>query len=182
MSSENYNSFEALQVQDVMIPVDQYPSVNPECTLQEAIRILDETKLEVNGRTTSPRALLVLDKDGNFRGCLRRREIMGGLEPKFLMSEPVHYRMKLFDVNLDPNLSELCNTQVRKGIRDQANRPVSEVLRPIETSLNYDDHLMKAIYEMVVYGLSIIPVVREQKVIGIVRSIELLHELAKLVE
>jgi len=164
-----------------MIPVDRYPSVRPDCTLKEAIRILDETTLEAHGRVTSLRVLLVIDDNGIFRGGVRRRDIMGGLEPKFLMSEPVHYRMKLFDVSLDPNLSELCNTQVKKGILDQALRPVSEIMRPIEASVSHDDHLMKAIYEMVVYGLSLIPVMHKGKISGGVRSVELLHELAKLI-
>ena len=182
MDSPNHlDRIETVLVQEIMIPLDQYPKVLPSCSLRDAMRLMEEAELDFGGRKSLPRALLVFDESGDFRGCVRRRDIMGGLEPKFLVSEPIHYRMKLFDVNLDPNLSALANKHVVKGIQEQAQRPVSEVMRPIETSLNYDDRLMKAIYEMVVYSLNIIPVMRQRKVIGVVRSVELFHELAKLV-
>ena len=180
-SPNGLSRIETARVQEIMIPVDQYPKVLPSCSLRDAMKLMEEAELNFRGRKSLPRALLVFDEVGNFRGCVRRRDIMSGLEPKFLVSEPIHYRMKLFDVNLDPNLSALANKHVVKGIREQANRPVSDVMRPIETSLAYDDHLMKAIYEMVVYSLNIIPVMRQTKVIGVVRSVELFHELAELV-
>lgn len=172
---------ETKSVHEIMIPIDRYPSVLSSCSLKNAIKVMEETQLDVGGQKSLPRALLVFDEDGNFKGCVRRRDIMAGLEPKFLVSEPIHYRMKLFDVNLDPNLSQMANRHVVKGIREQAERPVSDVTKPIETTLSYDDRIMKAMYESVVYGLNIIPVMRQGKVIGVVRSVELFHELAKLV-
>ncbi len=180
-SPSQLSRIETVRVHEIMIPVEQYPKVLPNCSLRDAIRLMEEAQLDFGGRKSLPRALLVFDDVGEFRGCVRRRDIMGGLEPKFLVSEPIHYRMKLFDVNLDPNLSALANKHVVRGIHEQAERPVSDVMRPIETSLNHDDRLMKAMYEMVVYGLNIIPVMRKRKVIGVVRSVELFHELAQLV-
>ncbi|MCP4606329.1 MAG: CBS domain-containing protein [Proteobacteria bacterium] len=180
-SPNNLIGIETVRVHEIMIPVDQYPKVLTDCSLRDAMTFMDEAQLDVNGRKTLPRALLVFDRNGVFRGCIRRRDIMGGLEPKFLVSEPIHYRMKLFDVNLDPNLSALANKHVVKGIQEQANRPVSDVMRPIEASLKPDDLLMTAMYEMVVYELNLIPVMEKRKVIGVVRSVELFHELAKQV-
>lgn len=172
---------ETARVHEIMIPIDQYPSVLTSSTLRNAIQVIEEAELDVGGRRSLPRVLLVFDELGNFKGSARRRDIMGGLEPKFLVSEPIHYRMKLFDVNLDPNLSALANRHVVKGIREQADRPITDVMRPIEAYLNYDEHLVKAMYQMVVYGLNIIPVMRQRNVIGVVRSVELFHELANLV-
>ena len=179
-SPDPLSRIETARVHEIMIPIEAYPSVLSSCSLREAIKVMEEAQLNVGGRESLPRVLLVFDKKGDFKGCVRRRDIMAGLEPKFLVSEPIHYRMKLFDVNLDPNLSALANKHVVKGIREQAQRPVSDITRPIEASLNFDDRLVKAMYEMVVYGLNIIPVIRDRKVVGVVRSVELFHELAKL--
>ncbi len=69
-----------------------------------------------------------------------------------------------------------------KGIREQANRPVSDVMRPIAATLKPDDHIMKAIYEMVSLNQSLIPVVEDEEVVGVVRSVDVFHELAQLLQ
>lgn len=173
---------ETMRVRDIMIPLDKYPSLKTTATLRDAIKLMESFQIEFGGRSSLPRAILIFDYDGSFCGCIRRRDILRGLEPKFLVSEPIRYRMKLFDINLDPNLFEMANRHVARGMTEQAFRPVTDVMRPIEARLSPDDHIMKAAYEMVVYGLNLIPVMeRKKQVIGVVRSVEILSEISKLV-
>lgn len=47
--------------------------------------------------------------------------------------------------------------------------------------INHDDHIGKAIYEMVDYNVSLLPVVKDNKIIGVLRSVELLHTLSSIV-
>jgi signal-transduction protein with cAMP-binding, CBS, and nucleotidyltransferase domain len=68
-----------------------------------------------------------------------------------------------------------------RGIQEQAKRPVSDVMRPIEAILQADDHYMKAMYEMVSGNLSLIPVIQDEQLVGVLRSVDLFHEMAKLV-
>jgi predicted transcriptional regulator len=105
---------------------------------------------------------------------------MRGLEPRSLISKPLEYRKKLFDVAIDPNLSELSWDHVVSGIREQGRRPVSDVMRPIDAILNAEDHVIKAVYEMVSWDLSMIPVVDNGQAVGVVRSVDVFHELALL--
>jgi CBS-domain-containing membrane protein len=168
------------RVREIMIPVDQYPSVRDRATLREAITVIESAQLEVDDRMSLPRVLLVFDEIRVLVGYLRRRDIMRGLEPKFLVSQPLEYRKKLFDIAVDPNLSELPYDRVVKGLREQANRPVSDVMCPIETIIDADDHIMKAVYEMVSLDLALIPVVEQQRLVGVIRSVDVFHELIKL--
>lgn len=169
------------RVKEVMIPVDKYPSVRDNATLREAIVKIEKAQLEVELRKSLPRVLLVFDEINVLVGTVRRRDIMRGLEPKFLLSKPLEYKKKLFDIAVDPNLAELSYDRVVRGIRDQANRPVSDVMRPIEAILDADDHVMKALQEMVALDVTLIPVLENRKLIGVVRSVEVFHELAQLV-
>ena len=57
---------------------------------------------------------------------------------------------------------------------------MGDVIRPIPTSLGPDDQVMKAVYEMVSLNQSLIPIVEEDKVIGVIRSVDVFHELALL--
>ncbi len=172
------------RVKEIMIPVEDYPSVRIDDTLKEAITVIEGAHLEVGRRRSLPRVLLVFDHDGDLVGVVRRRDIMRGLEPNFLVNQPLEYRVKLFDVGVDHHLTELSeelsSERVLRGLREQAGRPVGDVMRPVATTLEPDDRLMKAVYEMVSLNESLIPVVGGDEVLGVVRSVDVFHELAKL--
>ena len=178
------------RLRELMIPLEKYPWVRIDDTLGHAVRVIEAARLEVGRRASLPRVLLVFDHDDDLVGIVRRRDILRGLEPSFLVDKPLEYRIKLFEVAADPHLAELSSElskevtldRVVKGLRDQANRPVGDVLRPIPTSLGPDDQVMKAVYEMVSLNQSLIPVVEDDKVIGVVRSVDVFHELALLLE
>ncbi|HKJ93531.1 MAG TPA: hypothetical protein VJ957_10195, partial [Longimicrobiales bacterium] len=94
------------RVRDVMIAIAAYPSIRDRATLREAAAAMEAAHLEVNGRRSLPRALVVFDQINVMVGTVRRRDLLRGLEPKFLLDRPLEYRRKLFDVAVDPNLTE----------------------------------------------------------------------------
>jgi predicted transcriptional regulator len=136
--------------------------------------------LEINGRKSLPRALLVFNEQYELLGVVRRRDLLRGLEPKFLKTMPAPTRRQLFDVSIDPNLVDLSAGKIRKAIQEQAESPVSEVMQPVAFTVDVDDHLAKVIYKMVASDLTLIPVLRERKVIGVVRTVDVFHEVAVL--
>ena len=167
-------------VGEIMVPLDQYPCVRDNTPLREAVEVIESAQIEIRQRKSLPRGVLVYDEIGVFVGFARRRDIMTGLEPKFLVSRPLEYRKKLFDVAVDPNLSELSWDHLVKGIREQGERPIREVMRPIVAILEADDHVIKAVYEMVTLDVSPIPVLKNGQVVGVVRTVDVFHELALL--
>jgi CBS-domain-containing membrane protein len=169
------------RAEELMIPLDHYPHVPYWTTLREVIAILERSVLEIAGRKSVPRVSLVFDEKYNLLGTAGRRDLFRGLEPKFLQAESIQHRKKLFDVTVDPNLSELSHDRVLKGLKERAERPVSEIMRPVKATVNHNDHIMKVVYEMADTNISLLPVLRDEKVVGVVRSVELLGELAKLV-
>jgi CBS-domain-containing membrane protein len=168
------------RVGEIMIPIELYPKVRDNTTLREAVDAIENAQLKVTIRRSLPRAMLVYDEIGVYVGYVRRRDLMRGLEPQSLIAKPLEYRKKLFDVAIDPNLSELSWDHVVSGIREQGSRPVSDVMRPIEAVLNADDHVIKAVYEMVSLDLNMIPVIEDGHAVGVVRSVDVFHELALL--
>jgi predicted transcriptional regulator len=125
---------------------------------------------------------LVFDEDFNdLRGMLRRRDIMRGLEPGFLISGSLGYANKLFNVAIDPNLSELSHDKIAAGLRMRCTRLVRDYMIPIPTTIEYDDHIMKAVCEMVDRDTSLIPVLKNRNVVGVVRSVDVLSEIALII-
>ncbi len=170
------------RIRDFMIPVADYPSVRDTATLREVIDVILNAELHVGDKRSLPRVVLVFDGIDVLVGYVRRRDIMRGLEPSFLVSQPLEYRRKLFDVSVDPNLSEVMYDRVVQGIQSQADRLVSEVMCPLEATIEADDHLMKAVYEMVSLNVSLIPVLDGGQLVGVVRSADVFRELAELLK
>ncbi len=177
---------EMKRVADIMIPLEDYPWVRISDPLSHAVDVIEGSQLEVRRRRSLPRVLLVFDNDDQLVGIVRRRDIMRGLEPNFLVNQPLEYRIKLFDVGRDPHLAELSEEfsldRVLKGLREQAGRPVGDVMRPISTTLKPEDRVMKAVYEMVSLNESLIPVVDDDEILGVIRSVDVFHELARLLQ
>jgi len=169
------------RVGEIMIPIERFPSVTDSSTLKDAIRVIEEAQLEVDRKKSLPRVLLVFDAIGVMVGYVRRRDIMRGLEPQSYVPRPLDYRKKPFEVGLDPNLSELTYDRVVKSIVQQADRPITDVMRPNDILIDADDHCVKAMYEMVAYDLSHLPVISKGELVGVVRSVDVFHELAQLV-
>ena len=46
-------------------------------------------------------------------------------------------------------------------MRERADRPVRDFMIPIKATIDYDDHIMKAIYEMVDQNTSLLPVLKD---------------------
>lgn len=172
------------RARDIMIPLEDYPWVRTNDTLRHAISVIQEAQLEVGLRRSLPRVLLVFDKDDDLAGIVRRRDIMRGLEPPFLVNQPLEHRVNFFEVAVDPNLIEFSKDtsmeDVVKGLREQATRPVADVIRPISTTLKPDAQILKMIYEMVSLNESLLPVVDGREVLGVVRSVDVFNELAQL--
>lgn len=169
------------QAGDLMIPLDMYPHIPYWFTLRQTIAELESTELEIMGRKSLPRWVLVFDEKYQLMGTVRRRDILRGLEPEFLTRKPMEVRKNMFDVRIDPNLSELSYDKLLEGMRKQTERPVRDVMQPIKATVDFGDHIIKVIYEMIDCNVSMVPVLQNNKVVGVVRSADLLSEVVRIV-
>jgi CBS-domain-containing membrane protein len=172
---------EVKRAADLMIPLGEYPHVPYWFSLREAIAVLERSQIEMAGRKSLPRAFLVFNEAYELLGIVRRRDILRGLGPRFLVDKPVEHSKALFEVKVDPNLSEMHYEKILTGLQEQAQRSVAEVMQPVTVTIQSEDHLMKIIFEMVHNDLSMIPVLENGAVVGVVRSVDVLEEVARLV-
>jgi len=170
-------------VRDIMVPLEEYACICDTCTLRQAIEEMTRVQILRRRQASLPRTALVFDAMmTDLLGMLRRRDILRGLEPRFMLSGSMDYGRKLFDVEVDPNLAELTHDKMIAGIRRRAERPVKDYMVPIKATIEHDDHLMKAIYEMVDRNTSLLPVLEKGNVIGVIRSVDVLNEVARLLD
>ena len=173
---------ERIRVKDVLIPLDKYPHLPYWFTLRQAMVEMETSRLEIKGRVSLPRMILIFDEKYQLMGMARRRDILRGLEPSFLRDKPLHHRKQLFDVQVDPDLSELSFDSVIEAVEKQADETkIGDVMLPIKGTVDYNDHIVRVIYEMNKHDLSMLPVLKDKQIVGVVRSVDIFHEIAKVV-
>ncbi len=167
---------------DIMVPLGRYPSVRPEAKLREAIALLERPELAIrlpDGRVSLPRVLLVIDDTMNLVGLLRRRDIFRAILPRFLRGAPGDPLPGPFEVPADPNLASLVRERRIDRMRHRAERRVRAVMSPVRVTVDHDDHLLRILQEMVDHDLPLIPVLEDGEVVGAVRSVDVLHHVAR---
>ncbi len=170
-----------IPVRAIMVPVEDYPCIPDTLAIGDAI-IEMTVQIQQEKQMSLPRLALVFDEEfRDLRGMLRRRDIMRALQPRFLLSSSLKYQRKLFTVDVDPNLSELSFGKMIAGLRKRAAIQVKDVMKPISATIDHTNHIMKAMCEMVDHDTSLLPVIEDDKVVGVVRSVDVLRELALVI-
>ncbi len=167
---------------ELMIPLDKYPHIPYWFTIRESVAIIHHSSLEVDGQKSLARAVLVFDKEYKLLGIVRRRDILRGLDPENLLHEKSHHSKKLFDFGVDPNLLEMSYDRLSNSIKERAEVPVSQIMQPIDYTVQFGESLFKIIYEMDIHQTSMIPVMKDGVVVGVVRTVEILNEIIKLLD
>ena len=160
------------KVKDFMIPLEDYPHIPYWFTLRQAMAIVREASIKFEG-SFEPRAVLVFDEKYQLMGMLTLRDIVKGLEPKFAKDAGL--------IKADPNLAVLMGDMFGPGMKEASQKPVSEVMSPIKVTVNGDDPITKALFQMILDNVGMMPVLLDKKVVGMVRMSELFKEISTVV-
>jgi CBS domain-containing protein len=160
------------KVREVMIPLQDYPHIPYWFTLRQAVAMVRESALKYPG-AFQPRAVLVFNEKYQIVGMLTLRDILKGLEPGFLKESEI--------IKADPALAIVMGDLFGPGMKKQAERPVSEVMGPIKVTIKADDSLVKALFVMVKENVGLMPVIDDNRVVGMVRLTDLFLEVSQAI-
>ena len=159
---------------DVMIGIFEYPHVPYWFTISQAIRIVKVSFISTK-KYPDPMAILVFDEKYNLMGTLTLKDILRGLEPRFLKPSA---KAQVAEEN-ESALSLIWDTLFDKGSKEFAERPVSEIMTPAKYFVEPTDPLTKVAYLMLHHDLVLLPVLEnKKKFVGLVRMIEVFDEIS----
>ena len=165
---------EMKSIKDIMMDVFEFPHIPYWFTIRQAIGIIKKSLLS-SEKCLHPMVVLVFDEKYNLVGTLSLKEILRGLEPKFL--KPIA-KVQVPEED-ESGLSLIWDTLFDKQSRAAAERPVSEVMIPTKFFVQPNDPITKAAYLMVHNDLVLLPVLEEKKkFVGLVRMVEIFDELS----
>ena len=71
--------------------------------------------------------------------------------------------------------------KVIDATKERANRKVSEIMQPIDRTVDYNDHIFQIIYDMNVNEVSMLPVMQDGHVVGVVRSVDVFYDICSFI-
>ena len=160
------------KVKDLMIPLEDYPHIPYWFTLRQAMAIVREAAIKFEG-AFEPRAVLVFDERYQLMGMLTLRDIIKGLEPRFLQETGL--------IKMDPSLTVLVGDLFGPGLKEASQKPVSEVMSPIKVTIQGSDPIAKALFLMIKENVGMMPVIQDNKVVGMIRLSDLFKEISEMV-
>jgi CBS domain-containing protein len=155
-----------------MIPLEDYPHIPYWFTLRQAMAIVREASIRFEG-SFEPRAVLVFDEKYQLMGMLTLRDVIKGLEPRFLHETSL--------IKSDPSLLVLTKDFFGPGLREASQKQVSEVMSPIKIAVEGEAPIAKALFLMIKENVGMMPVLQNNKVAGMVRLSDLFKEISDLV-
>jgi CBS domain-containing protein len=164
-------------VKDVMIGIFEYPHVPYWFSINQAIRIVKVSFLSAK-KYPDPMAVLVFDEKYNLMGTLTLKDILKGLEPRFLKASTKAEGLK----EDESSLSLMWDTLFDKSSKDLAEKPVSEIMATAKYFVEPSDPITKAAYLMLHHDLILLPVLEgKKKFVGLVRMIEVFDEISNAI-
>ena len=159
---------------DVMIGIFEYPHVPYWFSISQAIRIVKVSFIS-SKKYPDPMAILVFDEKYNLMGTLTLKDILRGLEPRFLKPSA---KAQVAEED-ESALSLIWDTLFTQGTKELAEKPVSEIMVPAKYFVEPGDPLTKAAYLMLHHDLVLLPVLEnKKKFVGLVRMIEVFDEIS----
>jgi Mg/Co/Ni transporter MgtE len=161
-------------VKDLMINVFDYPHIPYWFSIDQAMKIIKVSFIKEK-KYTEPLAILVFDEKYNLLGTLTLKDILRGLEPRFM--RPTEKAQAY--IQEEKELSLIWDTLFTKESKDLSQTTVSEIMIPAKYFVEPDDSIAKAAYLMIHHDLILLPVLEnKKKFVGLVRMIEIFDELS----
>lgn len=164
-------------VQDLMLDVFEFPHIPYWFSIKQAMGISKKSLL-ANEKCIRPLAILVFDEKYNLVGTLSLKDILKGLEPKFL--KPTAKAQ--VPAENEAGLSLLWDTFFDEKSRELAEKPISEVMVAAKVFVEPGDPITKAAYLMLHNDLVLLPVLEnKKKLVGVVRLVEIFDEISNII-
>lgn len=161
-------------VRDFVTPLAQYPHVRSTATLADVLAAVAVSREAAD----SFRNVLVLDGAGSLLGVLGLRDMLHALLPDYLKVASTHYEGGQGDTaSLAPLWQEDCAALCRRAAAAQ----VGADLAPVAAAVGVDDSMAKAIYLFATQPLDVLPVVENERVLGVVRLVDVARAVAQAV-
>ncbi len=170
------------KVKDIMTQVDDYTTVTVDTTIREAVgKLMDSLAQLVSGnmiREAGHRSLIVFDRDGNYAGLLRMKDLIREVRPGYLsVPESSRAESVRFSHVFTGGWDGLFTIQMRA----LADKTIGELTLDSPPMIDKDANLMEVVDLLFKTQRTRLIVTSGKKVVGILREQDLFFEIVSIV-
>lgn len=172
--------FEEKTVREVMIPLEDYTTLDQNSTIRDAIFKLRESfaaKVSTNNiMETGHRSLLVYDDNAKIIGILAIIDLLKTIMPAYLsapkpsMADSIQYSPMFWSGMFKRETSRL------------ASKSIKDVMSPAPSSIDANANLMEAAYTMIKLNQRRLTVEWSGEIVGVIREQDLFFEIEKIMQ
>ena len=165
-------------VKDVMIPIEDYTTMNVDQTVREAILKLRSSfsiKIATSSiMETGHRSVLIFDSEGDVKGILTIKDLLNAIMPKYLsapkpsMADSIQYSPMFW------------SGMFTKEVKNMLDNKVEDIMSPPPLSIDSGANLMEAAYMMIYSRVRRLVVKKDGKVTGMIREQDLFFEIERI--
>ena len=150
------------KLKDMIIPLSEYPHMPYWATLKEAVAQLNVAY------DTGHHTVLVFDESYKLVGMLSQKDILKGLIPKFAEHYSEGVPIQWEDL-------------LEAGTEKRLDLPIKDFMCEAQKLADGDDNLLKGAYLLLQTQSNLLPVIKAEKLIGVVRIGDVFHEITNVV-
>lgn len=164
-------------VKDVMIPIEDYTTLDLDQTVKEAILKLKKSftlKMSTSRlMETGHRSILVFNQEGVV-GVLTIKDLLKSIMPAYLsapkpsMADSIQYSPMFW------------RGMFTKEVKVMVRKRIEEVMSPAPLKIDSESNLMEAAYMLIYNKVRRLVVLKEGKVVGMIREQDLFFEMEKI--
>jgi len=146
--------------EDIMVPINSYASIDMNATLYEAINVLRNSMHSEGKAWHGHRSVLVLGDGGKLVGILTMRNLLRAVGLKELADDP---EIK----------AESWGWYYVNQLREETKMRVRDIMRPLELfTVDASALVIDVALALLKHQVNSLPVIRQGRPVGIVRSID----------
>ena len=165
-------------LREVMIPIEEYTTLNQESTVKAAIDKLRQSfyaKVSTSRiMETGHRSILVVDDRGEIMGILAIIDLLRAVMPAYLdapkpsTADNIQYSPLFW------------NNMFQREVLRLSGKKIKNVMSPAPRTIDADANLMEAAYTMITHNKRRLTIIDSGKVIGIIREQDLFFEIDRI--
>lgn len=163
-----------LTVADLMIPINEYPTLSADASLKDAFKLLSRRPVEAGN--FGFRRVLVLENDGRIKGILTIPLLLKGMEPALLATSPGEaaqgYWAQL-DVREGMALEVFWDEVLKSPRQDLAEAPIGDLVTLPGKLVTPETSLARALAYLLAEEAPMLPVEEGGTVVAVVRLVDI---------
>ena len=170
-------------IKDIMIPIENYASVNQDSSLYDALIAIRKSQEKLSSDMQPIRAVLVVDDNNNIVGKMGHAAFLRALEPKY--NNIIDFEKltragvsAAFISSMTDNL-RLWQDDFVSICRKASTIKVKNAMSPVSESIDENASITEAIHQIIVLQLLSLLVKSGSNIVGIVRLSDLFHEVER---